>query len=253
MARPKRERLVGRPPSRGLEGELVRALRPMVAQVRATLPRVHTVGDVQALGRALRKAWPDERIAKIVTDVGRRAEAAGSRPWLRYRKVRPKRDRADAAEYDGPALLEKWSREATARITSVRDEVAEKMREDILAAIELGVSPEELAAGWRRQGIPVTRGTLEGRMKVIAQNQLATLHAQVQSQRARALGVTEFFWRTQGDDRVRDAHVALADTRQEYASPPSEGLPGTPVNCRCWAESIVPADLLPTIEGVIEP
>jgi SPP1 gp7 family putative phage head morphogenesis protein len=253
MARPRSERRIGQPPPRGLEGELVRALRGMAAQVRATLPKIKTAADVRALGRALTRAWSDDRIRKIVDKVGAKAEAAGSRPWTKYRRPRPKRDRADAAEYDGEALLEKWSREATARITSVRDEVAERMRDDVLAAIELGIDAQELAEGWRRQGIPVKFGTLEGRTKVIAQNQLAILHAQVQAQRAEALGVEEFIWRTMLDDAVRHEHFVLEGTRHTYKRPPPIGLPGTPINCRCYAESVLPPELLIEIEGVVEP
>ena len=101
-----------------------------------------------------------------------------------------------------------------------------------------------VAAKWRAEGIPVEFGTLEGRTKVIAQHQIATIHAEVQRERAKSVGVTEFYWRTQGDAKVRESHAALADTRHRYDDPPDEGLPGTPVNCRCWAESVIPDELL---------
>lgn len=71
-------------------------------------------------------------------------------------------------------LVFRWARNAAKLITSGRDEVA-----------------QELAAGWRRRGIPLKFGML---------------HAEVQRERAQAVGVTEFVWRTQGDDRVRDVH-----------------------------------------------
>lgn len=38
-----------------------------------------------------------------------------------------------------------------------------------------------------------------GRVEVIAQHQLGMLHAQAQRERTRAVGVTEFVWRTHGD------------------------------------------------------
>jgi SPP1 gp7 family putative phage head morphogenesis protein len=274
-------RTLGRPASRSHEQTLLRALvRPMLERVRATIRagRIKTLGDCRALGVALRKAYPDERVRTIVGSVGTAAELAASRPWGRLEraaatKARKVGDawrgawpalygdgtmrlaleacaaspvggvRLDARQYDGPKLVDRWTKDATSRITSVRDEIAEGLRRDVIAAAEAGTDASELAAKWLREGVPVEWGTAEGRLRAIAQNQLGVLHAQVQSERARAVGVTAFIWRTQGDDRVRDAHQALDGTRHDYTSPPDEGLPGEPPNCRCWAESVIDDEL----------
>ncbi len=47
---------------------------------------------------------------------------------------------------------------------------------------------------------------------------------------------THYTWRTVGDDKVRDAHAALAGQVFSWSSPPPSGHPGTDHNCRCWAE-----------------
>ncbi|MVS98529.1 phage minor head protein [Devosia marina] len=47
---------------------------------------------------------------------------------------------------------------------------------------------------------------------------------------------THYTWRTVGDDKVRDAHAALAGQVFSWSSPPATGHPGTEHNCRCWAE-----------------
>jgi SPP1 gp7 family putative phage head morphogenesis protein len=266
--RPRLPARLGAPQSPAHAAALMRALKPLIAQVRASLPRVRTPADARALGVALRRAWPDARLRGLLGGVGRAAEGQASRPWAPLDRaasaVRDSRmrngvgssysedevflgyTRTDARkprEYDGAKLVDRWTRDATKLISSVRDEVAEGLRRDVIAAAEAGTPADELAARWIRQGIPVERGTLEGRMRVIAQHQLSTLHAQVQSERARAVGVTDFVWRTQQDERVRDEHAALEGTRHAYADPPSEGLPGEPVNCRCWAESVISDEL----------
>lgn len=253
---------VGRPPPRNLELELRRALRPMVDRVRATVGsgRIKNLGDVTAMMVALRKAWPNKRIRAIVAKIGRAAEGAASRPWGPVERTiaaarERKREKGDAAEHDGAALVEAWSRKAAELITSVRDEVGEGLRRDIVRALEAGTDPAELAATWKRQGIPVEFGTLEGRVRVIAQHQLASLHAEVGRARASAIGVTHFVWRSQRDSRVRERHRELDGQRFAYKNPPSdEGLPGQPVNCRCWAESVIPDELLASlgIEPLIE-
>lgn len=251
--RRRRQILVGRAPILAPERSLLRAFQPMIREVQASIGDVRTVGHARALGRALRARWPDSRIRGLLLAAGRPMETAGSRPWLPLaRRVEsPTRRRArdsarlDAARrpYDGEKLVESWSREASSLISSVRSEVAEGLRREVVSALGAGTDPATLAERWRRRGIPVEFGTLEGRVRVIAQHQLAVLNARVQKERANALGVREFFWRTQGDDRVREAHEELADTKHAYDRPPSEGLPGEPVNCRCWAESVIPAKL----------
>jgi len=249
VARSRPRHVVGAPPPRAPERALLRALAPMVAEVRASLPAVRSPADARRLGAALRARWTDARIRELVRAHGATIEAAGSRPWLPVvravdrARARPKGDalRLDAAKpYDGARLLDQWSREAASLITSVRDEVAEGLRADVVAALAAGTDPRELADRWRRKGIPVTWGTLEGRVKVIAQHQLSSLNARVQRERAGAVGVAEFSWRTQEDDVVRPAHRELNRHVYAYAHPPSEGLPGEPVNCRCWPESVIP-------------
>ena len=236
---------LGAPIRLTFERQLQRELARLVRQVRATLPAIHDVGDVKKLRAALRREWSDAKILALVMEIGLKAEKDASAPWVRagFDSIAVRTD----AAFDGFKLLEKWAKTAAAYITSVREEVAEGLSRDVLEAAKKGIAPTALAARWRSKGIPLLFGTLEGRTKVIAQNQISTLHAQVQSARARAVGVTEFTWRTQGDSRVRPAHRSLEGTKHSYAEPPSEGLPGTPINCRCWAESVIPDEL---IEGV---
>lgn len=219
----------------------------MVRDIRATLPHVRTVREARALGVALRRRWSDKRIEGLVRAAGEAMEAAASRPWSSLARALTRGDsvhRQDAKEYDGIALLDRWTKNATSLIRSVRDEVAEGLRKDVLAAIEDGTDPATLAAKWRSEGIPVLFGTLEGRTKVIAQHQMASLNALVQRERAKAVGLEEFVWRSQGDNRVRPAHKALDGHTFTYGAPPEEGLPGQPVNCRCWAETVIPDEMV---------
>lgn len=258
MARAKPRKLVGAPAPEPAAAQLERELAKMVRQIRATAPKISGKGDLVKLGAALKREWSDARLRELVGAMGARVEAQGSKPWIRAQLVPEKRkrkdgERFDADGYNGRKLVEGWTSTAFKLIASVRDEVSEGMRKDLIEAFARGETVDQLAAKWRRQGIPLLFGTLEGRIKVIAQHQMRSLHAEVQRARASSVGVTEFFWRTQGDDKVRRAHEELADTRHDYADPPSEGLPGTPVNCRCWAESIISDAVLGSfgLRGVI--
>jgi len=43
---------------------------------------------------------------------------------------------------------------------------------------------------------------------------------------------------------VRPRHQELDGKEFDYDNPPAEGLPGQPVGCRCFAESVIPDELV---------
>ncbi len=245
MPRPKAGDGIGRPAPRALEVQLRRALAPMLAQAQATAARVTSAAEAKAMGAALRRAWSDAKIKRLVEPIIARAEQQGSRGWQVLRPRAPRKTTKDAAEYDGEALIEQWTTATADLISSLRDEVAERVRKDVVQAAKAGTPHDVLAARWQAQGLPVEFGTLEGRTKVIAQHQLSSLHAEVQRTRAASVGARKFRWHTQRDKDVRPAHRALEGTIHEYEDGAGdEGLPGQPINCRCWAETIIDDDVL---------
>lgn len=102
------------------------------------------------------------------------------------------------------------------------------------------VITREVNAGTRHEDI--TRvlteryGVAENRAKLIARDQVGKFYGQLSKVRQEALGVVGFVWRTVHDNRVREDHAALDGQSFDWNDPPSEGIPGEPINCRCWAE-----------------
>lgn len=237
---------IGNPPPLQFGEHLRRRLAPIIALIKASAMRVTTVKEAESLGARLRAEWSDSRIRGEVEKIARSVEKVGSQAWVSSRLTSDSiRFDVRRKPYDGDELLKGWIRQAVGLISSVRDEVAEGMARDILAAARKGIASATLAQKWIERGIPVLHGTLEGRMRVIAQHQIQILHSRVQSERARSVGVTDFIWRTQGDDRVRPRHEDLEGSRWSYDNPPKDqGLPGEPINCRCWAESVIPAEIV---------
>ncbi len=78
----------------------------------------------------------------------------------------------------------------------------------------------------------------ESRARTIARDQVGKLFATLNKVRQQDVGVTEFIWRTSHDARVRDEHAALDGETFEWANPPSEGIPGDPILCRCFPEPV---------------
>jgi SPP1 gp7 family putative phage head morphogenesis protein len=227
---------------------LVRGLAPMARQIRATMPALAEKAiasgpdnALRSLDSALKSSWPASKIEALVVKQGQKVLDRSNRDWAPLRQVLDgRRHRRDQPKMpDGRRLLAEWAKESTKRITSVRNSVVPGLRRDILHAIEHDWSPEQLMRAWVGRKIPLKWGTLEGRSRVIAHTELRTLQADIQRERATAVGVEQFRWITQNDGRVRDHHLELHETTHDYASPPAIGLPGTEPNCRCWMESII--------------
>jgi SPP1 gp7 family putative phage head morphogenesis protein len=101
----------------------------------------------------------------------------------------------------------------------------------------------------------VTRGALHGdlakeiqerleigvnRAKLIARDQVGKFYGNVTKVRQEAMGVTEFIWRSVGDERVRDEHVSLNGRKFKWKEGAGgEGIPGEPVGCRCYADPVL--------------
>lgn len=85
-------------------------------------------------------------------------------------------------------------------------------------------------------------GILDRRAKLIAQDQMAKLNADLNRERHLQAGVLEYEWSTSRDERVRPRHRALDGKIYRYGEPTAAegGLPpGKPVRCRCVAIGIV--------------
>lgn len=135
------------------------------------------------------------------------------------------------------ALIEEWRKVNVSRITSL----GEFERHELTGILSSGYGKtvSELR-GDIRERFDVTRAKAD----LLARDQVLTLNAQIGQARAVAAGITEFYWTTSGDERVRESHAAIDGERFEYDDPPEvDGehvLPGEPINCRCVACPILP-------------
>ena len=88
------------------------------------------------------------------------------------------------------------------------------------------------------------------RARLIARDQVASLNANLTKERQGSLGLRRYRWRNSDDERVRgnpdgrypDAVPSHWDREGKifsWDSPPSDGHPGEPILCRCWAEAVL--------------
>ena len=83
-------------------------------------------------------------------------------------------------------------------------------------------------------------GLRESDAKLIAEDQENKLMGSVMEKWQQAMGVKEYLWQTQQDDKVRPAHKKRQGRRYYWSRPPAgTGHPGQDINCRCKALPIV--------------
>jgi SPP1 gp7 family putative phage head morphogenesis protein len=81
----------------------------------------------------------------------------------------------------------------------------------------------------------------ESRAALIARDQVGKFYGALNAARQQDVGITHFLWRTANDERVRPEHIELNGERFAWSKPPAEGMPGQPINCRCYADPDVGA------------
>lgn len=120
------------------------------------------------------------------------------------------------------------------------------IRADLLSQVE-GAVNRSVTGGGRVEELErelVDRFKVsKSRGNLIARDQVNKLNGRLTRARHESMGVTKYIWRTVGDGAVRSAHRNRENNEYSYSNPPSDGHPGQPIQCRCWAEPVI-EDLL---------
>lgn len=83
-----------------------------------------------------------------------------------------------------------------------------------------------------------------GRAKTIARTEVARTSSLFTQARAESVGSQGYIWRTSDDSTVRPSHKKMNGKFVKWDEPPTlDGMTGNAgclVNCRCWAEVVIP-------------
>ncbi len=118
------------------------------------------------------------------------------------------------------------------------ESIKTKYYEDVEGIVMRGAQKGETGKAIGKQ-ISERTGVTRRRGDLIARDQVASLNGNIDQQRQKNLGVSEYIWRTVGDERVRDDHAEREGQKFKWSEPPFDGHPGEPINCRCVAEPII--------------
>lgn len=133
-------------------------------------------------------------------------------------------------------------------IKSLSDDVYHRVERVVTQAVMDGTRPAELTKALTEQF-----GITQRRAKLIARDQLAKANAGLSQLRQEQCGIDTYMWSTALDERVRGnprgkwpkakpSHWAREGVKFRWDTPPSDGHPGHPVNCRCRARPVVNLD-----------
>jgi SPP1 gp7 family putative phage head morphogenesis protein len=131
-------------------------------------------------------------------------------------------------------------RENVALIKTISERYFSEVEDITLDAVRSGRRASDVS-----KEIEERYGISERNARRIANDQVGKAFGDLNKERMTELGVTRYTWRTVKDNRVRDSHDDLDGEVFEWDEPPTDSetgeevIPGSPVNCRCWAEPVL--------------
>lgn len=130
-----------------------------------------------------------------------------------------------------PRKVEGWVALNVNLIKTLPKTYFDDIRLRTIEAVNVGTRHETLA-----KTLEERYGVAENRAALIARDQVGKLYGNLNEERQKNLGVDGYIWRTSNDNRVREEHEQREGERYTWESPPEDGHPGEPINCRCYAE-----------------
>lgn len=149
------------------------------------------------------------------------------------------------ADPGAAALVEAFVSENVALIRSLGTRTLDEVAALVTRAFGDGARAESVV-----EEIQARYGIAERHARLIARDQVGKLNGRIAAARHQELGIGSFKWRSMKDQRVRPRHVHLDGQVFRYPEgAPGEGIPGHPIQCRCFQEPVVD-DILAELEAL---
>lgn len=147
-----------------------------------------------------------------------------------------------------PDIMNDWVAENVLYIEDLQEEYLRRIQKAVTNGYTKNSRYSNIAAE-----IQKATGVTWQRANTIAQDQIGTLNGLVTKERNKELGVEEARWRTLQDERVRGdpsgfypearpSHHAREGVKFNWNEGIDGEFPGTPIRCRCFAESVIELD-----------
>ena len=117
-----------------------------------------------------------------------------------------------------------------ALINSIPQQYLDRVEQAVMASLQAGTLNATLA-----DDLLKIEGVTQNRARLIARDQLGKINSRLSQIRQQSLGITHYTWSTSLDERVRNKHRQWEGDLIAWDSPPPDGHPGQPIQCRCTA------------------
>ena len=125
-------------------------------------------------------------------------------------------------------------RQNVALIKGLSDQVAGRLETTLMTLIVQGATNKVI-----EEAIRDGFGFGKKRARTIARDQAAKFNGTLNRIRQEEVGIKEYQWSTSRDERVRKSHKVREGKTYRWNSPPFDGHPGQPINCRCTARAVI--------------
>jgi len=126
----------------------------------------------------------------------------------------------------------------TALITNLAEDQAAKMHEVLSRNLSQGNSASAI-----RKELKKNFNIGERRARLIARDQTNKFNGQLTQLRQQDFGIKKYTWLSSQDERVRTTHRVNNREIFSWKRPPATGHPGSAIQCRCTAQTIINEDL----------
>lgn len=228
---------------------------PRLEEIAAGASRIATtdgltldgIGDeLDKASRRFDAAWPRERMAKVVEPIAK--EAAKFQARNLNKTLSASLGQTVSLDIVGgeawvQGAVAEFVAENVALIRTIPSVFFSDLERLLTRAIADGKRWEDLA-----QIIEDRYDVSASRARTIAKDQINKFVGDLSRVRQGDLGIDRFIWRAMGDERVRTdltegpdmGHRERNGVEYNWNSPPEGETPGEPINCRCYAEPVLP-------------
>lgn len=233
--------------ARALEQRYARELRGVAREigrivkgfVPGTAESADAINKVLTKYAEMLKPWAKSVAGRLVADL----DAQDRKEWERNTRGMSVVLRAELAKEHTGATLQELLEQHVHLITSLPLEAAQRVHRLTYEALSDSGRAKEIAAD-----ILATGEVTKSRANLIARTETGRTATTLLQVRAQGIGSDGYIWRTSRDPDVRKSHAAMEGQFVKWSEPPTldklTGHAGCVPNCRCYAEPIIPENLL---------
>lgn len=249
---PRKKEIVAAPinPAKAVEvtyrNELKRIIRPLTeftielgADIRSgEINQVEALARLEEREKFIADTINDQQLANAVVGAASKAQKA------RFERMLANTLGVDVLQIIGDEGIDQVFKTAVFENAGLIRDISKKQISQVQRAVFDNFAGRKLKGGTLSQEIQRVAKVTKSRADLIARDQSQKLNSAFNRARQEANGIEEYIWKTVGDSRVRDLHAARNGKKFRWDSPPSDGHPGEPVNCRCVAKAVINHDKL---------